>query len=47
MQGFLFARPIPADQLVETGELGGRETGWLAQAALLSHDSPALVPAPR
>jgi diguanylate cyclase (GGDEF)-like protein len=49
MQGYLFARPTPAEQLVETGDRVGRDTGWLAQAALLSSDSSpaALVPAPR
>jgi diguanylate cyclase (GGDEF)-like protein len=46
MQGFLFARPMPPDQLEETGERVGRASGWLDQAALSSAVA-VMVPAPR
>jgi EAL domain-containing protein (putative c-di-GMP-specific phosphodiesterase class I) len=46
MQGFLFARPMPPDQLEETGERVGRDARWLDQAALSSAVA-VTVPAPR
>ena len=49
MQGFLFARPMPAEQLEATGEQVGRDARWLGQAALLESTSTTsvVVPAPR
>jgi EAL domain-containing protein (putative c-di-GMP-specific phosphodiesterase class I) len=45
MQGYLFARPVPADQFEAVGERIGQEARWLGQAALSA--AAATAPAPR
>jgi EAL domain-containing protein (putative c-di-GMP-specific phosphodiesterase class I) len=41
MQGFLFAQPMPPEQLEATGERIGRSASWLTHAALLESAMPA------
>jgi EAL domain-containing protein (putative c-di-GMP-specific phosphodiesterase class I) len=45
LQGFLFARPMPAEELEAAGDRVGRHARWLTHAALSS--AAVIVPAPR
>ncbi|MDX6256600.1 MAG: hypothetical protein QOJ11_2934 [Frankiales bacterium] len=45
MQGFLFARPMPPEELEAAGDRVGRNARWLTHAALSA--AAVIVPAPR